>query len=166
MPMTRAMIPSLLSQFLPNVSSSWELNSRAEIGAGFGGGESVGKEGRGAGGCCAGSGVTGGTEGFAGGGAAGGAAGGAGLGISRDAGRLTGGGRSAGFGEGGVGEGAAEGCVADGGVEAARRCSSSCTRDSSFFRSLSRGSSRLSAPMTLAKRSSSFWRWMRECTQR
>src|SRR5215471_16775657 len=122
MPMTKAMMPSLLSQFLPNVSSSWEPNSRAEMGAGFGGGESVGKEGRGARGCCAGSGATGGTEGFAGGG-------GAGLGISRDAGRLTGGGRSAGFGEGGVGEGAAEVGVADGGVEAARRCSSSWTRD-------------------------------------
>src|SRR5271165_118968 len=52
MPITRMVMPILLSQFVPSLCSSSELISRAERGAGSGGGESGGGSGReGAAGC-------------------------------------------------------------------------------------------------------------------
>ena len=61
-------MPSLLSQFLPRVSSIWELNSRAEAGGDFGGRANDGVAGRGgAGGWRVGA-ACGGTAGFEGGG--------------------------------------------------------------------------------------------------
>src|SRR6267142_2526078 len=109
MPMTRAIIPSLLSQFLPKVSSSWEVASRAERCAGCGGGESgggIGREGAGGRGVVEAGGVDGGgvtglgngggratclVAGGSTGGVGGvdGAAGAGGLGISRGGERFT-----------------------------------------------------------------------------
>src|SRR5258706_2400724 len=100
-----------------------------------------------------------------GGGGVGGTAGAGGFGISREVGSFMEMGGSTGFGSG-EGGGGVTGCRAGvGGAAVARRLSSSWTRVSSLCRSLSRGSSLLRASTTRAKRSSSFWRRMRDCNQ-
>jgi hypothetical protein len=90
-----------------------------------------------------------------------------GFGVSTEGGIVRGGGGSTGLDvvEGGAGTAAC--CVEpDAGEGDASCCSSWWTRVSSFARSFRRGSNLFSASMTRAKRSSSFCRRRRDCTQR